>query len=228
LMTYQGLFYESLISEGRLSPSGLLPQVIPIVVYNGVGGWGPVQELSELIERLDPSAEPYVPRLRYKLVHEAAYDAEELGKKESPVADLFQLERSTSWSEIQAGVIRLQQHVTPGEPELRRAFEGWLRQVVLPRLGVAATEMPERLTLEEFESMLAERIDSWNEKLRQESRQEGRQEGEAKLLLRVIAKRFGPVDPAIHDRIASADADLLLEWADRFTTAESLADIFGD
>jgi putative YhgA-like transposase len=69
LMTYKGLFYEALIAEGRLPPSGLLPQVIPIVVYNGAGPWGPALELSELIERLDPSAEPYVPRLRYKLVH---------------------------------------------------------------------------------------------------------------------------------------------------------------
>ena len=86
--------------------------------------------------------------------------------------------------------------------------------------------------------MLAERIDSWNERLREESlqqgrqqglqqgRQEGRQEGEARALLRVLEKRFGPVDPGTRDRIAAADADLLLEWIDRSTTAGSLADVF--
>ena len=92
--------------------------------------------------------------------------------------------------------------------------------------------------------MLAERIDAWNEQLRQESLQKGRQEGWqeaweqgwkeglregiAMALLRVLEKRFGPADPATRDRIAAADADLLLEWIDRSAVAESLADIFSD
>ena len=82
--------------------------------------------------------------------------------------------------------------------------------------------------------MLAERIDSWNEQLQEKSRQEGlqqgrqqgRQEGEAETLLLLLETRFGPVDQAIHDRIAKADADHLLKWIKRFATAESLADIF--
>ena len=53
------------------------------------------------------------------------------------------------------------------EQELRRAFLGWLREVMLPRLGIASNEIPE--TLEEIPPMLAERIDSWNEKLLQQS-----------------------------------------------------------
>jgi hypothetical protein len=230
LLTYLGLFYEALITEGRLPPSGLLPQVIPIVVYNGLGVWGPALELSELIERLDPSAEAYVPRLRYKLVHEATFDAAELAKKESPVADLFRLERSVSWQEVRAAIGLLQEHVGPDEPELRRAFESWLEHVVLPRLGVATNEIPARPTLEEFQSMLAERIDEWNERLRQEGRQQGRQEGrkeaESEALLLLLERRFGPVDPALRERIAAADADLLLEWIDRFATAKSVAEIF--
>jgi len=101
LMTYLGLLYEDLIAEGRLGPSGRLPQVIPVVVYNGLGPWGTPVDLAELIERFDPSAEAYVPHLRYKLVHEAAYNEEELAKKQSPVADLFRLERSGSWEDLQ-------------------------------------------------------------------------------------------------------------------------------
>ncbi|MEA2600398.1 MAG: hypothetical protein QOF89_1390 [Acidobacteriota bacterium] len=230
LMTYTSLFYELLIAEGRLAPSGRLPQVIPIVVYNGLGPWGTPLDLAELIERFDPSVEAYVPHLRYRLVQEAAFGAEELGEKESPVADLFCLERSASWADVLVGVARLQKHVGPEEPELRRAFEGWLEEVILPRLGATMDEIPRRLTLEELEPMLAERIDSWNEQLREESLQQGlqqgRQEGEAKALLRFLERRFGPVDQVTRDRIAAADADLLLEWIDRFSTAESLADVF--
>ena len=177
--------------------------MIPIVIYNGLGAWGPPLELSELIERLGPSAEPYVPRLRS----------------------------------------RLQKHVGPEEPELRRAFEGWLAEVIVPRLVMPTAAVPERLTLEELESMLAERIDTWNEKLREEGmqqgiqqgmqqgmqqgRKQGMQEGRAEILLRLLRKRFGFVDQDTCDRIAAADAELLLEWTDRFMAAESLAGVFG-
>jgi predicted transposase/invertase (TIGR01784 family) len=226
LMTYSSLFYEHLIAEGRLAPSGRLPQVIPIVLYNGLGPWGTPLDLAELIERFDSSAEAYVPHLRYRLVHEAAYREEELGEKESPVADLFRLERSQSWEDVRLQIGRLRKHVRLDEPELRRAFAGWLRDMIFPRLGMTADEIPQGLTLEEFEPMLAERIDSWNEQQLQKGRQEGRQEGEAKALLRLLEKRFGPVDQATRDRIAAADADVLLEWIDSFATAESLGDVF--
>ena len=86
--------------------------------------------------------------------------------------------------------------------------------------------------------MLAERIDSWNEQLREESRQQGRQEGlqeglqegqqlgEVKALLLLLETRFGPVDQATRDRIATADANQLVEWIKRFATAESLEAVF--
>ena len=234
LMTYKGLLYESLIAEAQLPPSGLLPQIIPMVFYNGIGPWGPPLDLSELIERFDPSAEAYVPKLRYKLIHQASYPAEDL--KDSPVADLFRLERSRDWAEVRDGVSRLRQHLGPEEPDLSRAFASWIHEVIVPRMGAASGEIPSPLTLEEFQSMLAERIDSWNQKLREEGlqqglqqgQQQGQQQGEAKALLHLLEKRFGAIDQGTRDRIAAADADLLLEWIDRFTGAESLADIFGD
>jgi len=186
--------------------------------------WATPLDLAELIERFDSSAEAYVPHLRYKLVHEAAYSQEELG--ESPVADLFRLERSKSWDDVLVEIGRLRKHVGLDEPELRRAFAGWLREMIFPRLGMSADEIPQGLTLEEFEPMLAERIDSWNEQQLQKGRQLGRQEGEAKALLRLLEKRFGAVDQVTRDRIASADADVLLEWIGRFATAERLGDVF--
>jgi flagellar biosynthesis/type III secretory pathway protein FliH len=95
-------------------------------------------------------------------------------------------------------------------------------------------EIPTRLTLEEIETMLAERIDEWNRQLEeqgiqkglQKGRQEGRQEGEAKALLRLLEKKFGPLEPGIRDRITQADPDLLLEWVDRAVMATRLGDIF--
>ena len=231
LMTYVGLFFEYLIAQSLLPKSGKLPLVIPVVVYNGIGPWGPALELSELIERLDLSAESYVPQLRYRLVHEALVPRELLDASESPVADLFRMERSTAWDEVIGGFGPLLEHLGDDE-SLLRAFEAWIRNVILPRLGLSSDEIPGRLTLEGAETMLAERIDEWNRKLAEENlqkgRQEGRKEGEAQALLRLLEKKFGALPKGGQRRIARADLEVLLEWFDRAVTAERLEDVFAD
>jgi hypothetical protein len=72
--------------------------------------------------------------------------------------------------------------------------------------------------------MLADSIDRWN----REIREEGRQEGEARVVLRQLRLKFGPLDPETEDRVCSADADRLLEWGERILTAESLQDVLKD
>ena len=95
-MTYKCLFYQDLIAGKRLTPSGKLPPVIVIFLYNGEEPWRGPLELSDLIERIDPSAEIYIPRLRCRLIDESLYDHEVLDRSLSPVASLFRLERSRS------------------------------------------------------------------------------------------------------------------------------------
>jgi hypothetical protein len=83
--------------------------------------------------------------------------------------------------------------------------------------------------LEEFESMLAERIDTWNQQLLHEGQRQGLQRGQAEMLLRGLKSRFGTIDAATRKRIAAASGDLLAQWADRFFAhAGSLADVFRD
>jgi len=82
--------------------------------------------------------------------------------------------------------------------------------------------------------MLAESIDRWNRQIREEGRQEGlqeglqegRQEGEAKVVLRQLRLKFGPLPPEIEEQVCSEDADRLLEWSERVLTAERLQDVF--
>jgi flagellar biosynthesis/type III secretory pathway protein FliH len=62
---------------------------------------------------------------------------------------------------------------------------------------------------------------------RQEGIKAGRQEGEALLLLRLLARKFGRLDPQTRKRIRNADAESLLAWGERLLTAERLEDVFG-
>jgi len=74
--------------------------------------------------------------------------------------------------------------------------------------------------------MLAESIDRWNREIREEGRQEGRQEGEARVVLRLLRLKFGPLGPEIEEKVRSADAGRLLEWSERVLTAETLQSVF--
>jgi Domain of unknown function (DUF4351) len=55
-----------------------------------------------------------------------------------------------------------------------------------------------------------------------------RKGGQARLLLRLLRLKFGPLAPEIEERVHSADADRLLEWGERVLTAASIQDVFRD
>lgn len=92
--------------------------------------------------------------------------------------------------------------------------------------------------------MLAESIDRWNREILEKGREEGLErgreeglekgrgeglrEGEARMVLRQLRLKFGPLEAEIEERVRSADPDRLLVWGERVLTAESLQDIFRD
>ena len=73
--------------------------------------------------------------------------------------------------------------------------------------------------------MLATRVAEWKQHWGQEGEQKGRQEGEAKVLLRLLERRFGSVPDPIRDRIASADVAELDQWIMRVLDAGSIDDV---
>nr|VFK67758.1 MAG: protein of unknown function (DUF4351) [Candidatus Kentron sp. UNK]VFK73099.1 MAG: protein of unknown function (DUF4351) [Candidatus Kentron sp. UNK] len=75
---------------------------------------------------------------------------------------------------------------------------------------------------------LHEGIQQGMQRGRQEGRQEGLLEGEAKLLLRMLPRRFGPLPNEISERIHKADPDTIESWADRVLDAKSLDDVFSE
>ncbi|HEY5957842.1 MAG TPA: Rpn family recombination-promoting nuclease/putative transposase [Polyangiaceae bacterium] len=58
------------------------------------------------------------------------------------------------------------------------------------------------------------------------SREQGRAEGRVATLERLLMKRFGPLPPALRERLHSGTIDELDAWADRVLTAESIEAVF--
>ena len=55
--------------------------------------------------------------------------------------------------------------------------------------------------------------------------QQGMQQGEAKVLIRLMTRRFGELPDATLREIESADADTLLQWSERVLTAQTLDEV---
>jgi hypothetical protein len=57
---------------------------------------------------------------------------------------------------------------------------------------------------------------------RAKGREEGIEQGEARVLLRQLTLKFGPLPEAVRARVESADAETLLRWSERVLTAGTL------
>ncbi len=81
--------------------------------------------------------------------------------------------------------------------------------------------------------MLSETVKGWTEQWkaeglqqgRQEGRQEGLREGQAKILMVLLEKKFGPLQETDRQRIHAADSETLLKWGERLITANSLSEV---
>ena len=63
------------------------------------------------------------------------------------------------------------------------------------------------------------------ERFIQQGIQQGMQQGEAKILIRLLSRRFGELSEETRRKIESADVDTLLRWSDRVLTATTLDEV---
>jgi predicted transposase/invertase (TIGR01784 family) len=182
IMSYLGLLYQDLIRQKALTPSGKLPPVLPVVLYNGEERWRAAHNVSELVERVPGGLERYRPELSYLLLDEGAIvvSPDWSDETRNVAAALFRLEHNRDEQDMLDVLGRLVEWLkAPGQTGLRRAFVVWMRRVMLPHRapGVELPEFNHLQDLHEVHDMLAERIKKWPERWIEEGRQEGEQLG---------------------------------------------------
>ncbi len=231
-LSYEGVLYEHLMKALGLKSGDSLPVVLPVVLYNGKEPWTARTDVFDLIESPPPGMSDYLPHLRYKLIDIRRLPIAELETMQNAVADLFRLEGIQGLERSMAVIDDLDSLLDPIEHALiRDDVTRWICEILLPSRTSGATVQGVRI-LEEVSSMIQENAWDWTAEWRmkglEEGRREGRKEGEATLLLRMLERKFGAVEPAVRRRVQSAGAGQLLEWGERFVTAESLEEIFGE
>jgi hypothetical protein len=235
-LVYVGLLWQHLVREKQLPPDGMLPPVLPVVVYNGDPRWAMPLALRELVGL--PADTPlwrYQPDVRYHVVDEGAFNDDDLAARDTLAALLFRLEASPDPDRVvalaDAVLAWFGRH--PGFDGLRPLFAELLGGLMGPL--APGVRVPEELL--EVRNMLATRAEDWKRQWLQEGRAEGLTEGraeglteglvkgEAALLLRQLERRFGALPTEVRARVAAADTAALEAWGLRVLDAGSLDDV---
>ena len=200
-----------------------IPPVYPLVLYHGPERWAAGTAFHDLVHPLPEALTPHVPQFRYQL-HDI-----------SPHSD----------TTIQGTVLtRLVQQA------LRSIFSHDPRAQLESLLGLIDQIADQTTALEVLESLLryyvqaTQRVDestardllhashqgasvmqTFIDRYREEGEQRGIEKGEAKALLQLMERKFGPVASRHRERIEQADAETLLTWLDRILTAERPDDV---
>ena len=232
MMVYVGLLYQDLIKEGHVK--GLLPPILPIVLYNGNRTWTAKTDIADLIPVLPHFLSSFTPHLKYHLIAENAYSDTELASLKNLVAAVFRFEQFSEPTSI-IELIGLLNDWLEDRPDLKRVFAIWIR-ATLKRKKNYAIVLPEVDDLQEIKVMFGDRLELWAEGIKADAKiegeqlgvQKGRQEGEILILQRLLAKRFGSIPADTVSLISNASIEDIERWADRVFDAKQLSDIFND
>jgi hypothetical protein len=234
VLTYVGLLYQDLVAAGEIPAGSALPPVLPIVLYNGEHAWWAKTSLDELIASgLPASLRRWQPQMRYLLLDEQRLAESALAGQRNVAAALFRLENSREPADIERVVGTLVEWLAdPAQAGLRRAVVVWLKRVLLPA-RLPGAELPEVIDLQEMHAMLAERVKTWTEQWKQPGVEQGLQQGleqgvsqgEAKLLRRLLVRRFGALPAWAEARLEHASEAELEVWADRVLECATLDEV---
>ena len=171
LLTYVALLLEELAKDKEVQESGLLPPVLPIVLYSGGQPWTGAQDVAELFAPMPENLRPLNPQMRYLLLEERKVPEETL-KDGGLAAQLIRLEQAGDPQALQEAVGAFLASLHDDGREVLTAAIRLLVGDTCRRLGIPVEGKEQ--------AMLEENLRRWRDEAVAEARAEGRAEGEAK------------------------------------------------
>jgi hypothetical protein len=134
LPLYVLMVWQVLVRTGRLTPNGLLPPVLPVILYNGKDKWKAPRSLRSLIDL--PPGHPMLkwqPQGQYIMIDENSYGRGERKAAQSLAASLFGFDTAPT-AEV------AKEHLRRALDLTRDAPPGLIETVYLFLYGCGATE----------------------------------------------------------------------------------------
>lgn len=184
LLGYIALLWQDLIAAKVVKSDGMLPPVLPIVLYNGDRPWNAPRRLRELISLPVGKLVDFQPDLRYLFLDENhAPTAEGLALKNLAAA-VFALEQCRT-PEAQQRVIAALLEWLVHRPDLKELLGTWFVALLAPT-GLLEPGQSASISLDEVEPMMATRILEDIQRRVAEGKAEGKAEGMIVAIRRLV------------------------------------------
>jgi hypothetical protein len=207
-----------------------LPMIVPLVVYQGTRRWTHPVELSELLD-VDPEtaglAGDFLPRFRFLLDDLTQLDKTALRARPitTPIRLTVRLLRIVPTHTGDAIAAIDPEDIDDFRDVMQRyADRRELMTAFLKYIQNGSETPPDRL------AWLAAQIGPEAEEVYMSTadmlRAEGRAEEAARILVRQLTRKFGPVPDAVRERIDTASLEQLETWSDRVLDASTADEVF--
>lgn len=199
-----------------------LPPVVPLLAHHGPAGWEVSTDFVDLFGPVPGPLRPYLPSFRHVLVDLMRIDDEALSQH----------------IRLRAFLKALKYVLRTDLPEsidivLAEAPDLDVVDVVLILTYIGRGPVPvgddvvraalRRLVPAREEEIMA----SFGQQYFEEGKATGIAQGEAKALIRLVERRFGPLPASARERVLAAEAESIEVWLDRLMEASSLEALFG-
>ncbi|MGV7210206.1 Rpn family recombination-promoting nuclease/putative transposase [Oxalobacteraceae bacterium A2-2] len=124
MQVYVGLLCQDLVRQRKLTRGGMLPPVLPVVLYHGARPWRAPTDLSHLMLPAPQGLEGLQPRQRYLLI-DGATAVEDGSTRSNLVAALFHLIRARDQAALERTLVRFVEHLR--NPEMLHVRDSLLR-----------------------------------------------------------------------------------------------------
>ena len=180
VLTYVALLYQDLVRRRQLGPSGRLPPVLPIVLYNGEERWNASTEVASLVEEAPRRLARHCPRFEYLLIDEGAFGDGEIASSQKLAAALFGLEKCRTPETMTEVLVRLFEGLRePERASLRRSFAVFLNRVYFRKRKGMVEALASTRDPEEMQTMLAKNVERWERAAEERGEARGETRGEA-------------------------------------------------
>jgi predicted transposase/invertase (TIGR01784 family) len=222
MMVYMGLLYQELLKSGQISKKGLLPPVLPIVIYNGQKKWAASRQMADLISPTPLGFEMFRPQLEYFLLDEQRTDETEALKTKNLVAAIIALEKSRSREKLYELLMLLTEWFKdPDQRNIRRIFSFWFKRAFFKKKHIEY-EIDESIDkMSEVNTMFVDTVQVWIDEWIDEGKVEGKIEGKALNIIEMLEdgdisyekalKKITPLRNQLNDEAFWKDIDLRLE-----------------
>jgi predicted transposase YdaD len=244
VLRYLAALYAQL---ARDRAGGLLPAVVPLIIYNGDARWSGPRRFSELLDAdlatqalsiafevllLDLGAESIATLSQHATLRGGLLGLKAAATPFSQFEEVLSSMFDTLGDDPSTLAFLIKYLLRVSEPEVLPVIDRLLRgkekamQTAEEYLLAKAYRRAKRELTKKMEKELTEKMEKELEKGREEGREEGREDALRTSLRFTLTRRFKRIPASVEEKLAAADGATLQRWFEAALDAKSLKAVF--